>query len=131
MTMTYFYNRKQVYKACQILDKHLRSHASKRLALPYDNVCSQTNQEEFKSDLYQHIAKEVLLRHNLNISSYPIKVPTDKLDGSPVKCKVLYPFLEQYIEEQWKLLGKKRVFDSTAFQARTTCSTWKYISLIN
>jgi len=106
---TYFYNREQVYKACQILDNHLRSHASKRLALPYDNICSQTDQEEFKSQLYQHIAEEVLLNDNMDISSYPIKVPTDKLDDSPVKCKVLYPYLEQYIEEQWKLRWKKGI----------------------
>jgi len=101
----YFCSREQVRKACQILDNYLRVHASERLALPYEKVCSQTDQEEFKSDLYQHIAEEVLLHENLDISSYPIEVPTDKqdLDGLPVKCRVLYPFLEQYIEEQWKL----------------------------
>ena len=47
MTM-YFYSREQVRKACQILDNYLRVHASERLALPYEKVCSQTDQEEFK-----------------------------------------------------------------------------------
>jgi len=51
------------------------------------------------------VAKQI--KRNLSqtsISTLPrrFKVPTDKLDGSPVECRVLYPFLKQYIEKQWQ-----------------------------
>lgn len=43
------------------------------------------------------------------LDKHSVEVPTDKLDDSSIKCPVLYPYLEKYIEEQWQLSSKKDI----------------------